>query len=101
MPGKGEKIAGRGWPARKFYLSPEAISLVEKHCAGTPLTMSAYIDALIKRDLAPPQPIEPPAASAERARQAALNRGIAAAKEAIREGLEKQPTPSKDFKLDV
>lgn len=50
-PGDGSVIADKGWPARKLYLSPEAIALMENHCKGTPLTMSAYVDMLIKRDL--------------------------------------------------
>lgn len=59
MVGDGTIIAGKGWPARKFYLSAEAIALMENHCKGTPLSMSAYLDMLIKRDLAPFRRVEP------------------------------------------
>ena len=58
-PGDGSFIADKGWPARKLYLSPEAIAMMENHCKGTPLTMSAYVDMLIKRDLLPKQRVEP------------------------------------------
>lgn len=117
-PGDGSVIADKGWPARKLYLSPEAIALMENHCKGTPLTMSAYVDMLIKRDLEQPSPyvpgalaatvkpeifdaykgtpLEPPAITEERAKQAALQRGIGEAKAALL----KQPT-KKDFDLDV
>lgn len=50
----------RGWLGRKYYLSPEAIELLESHCKGTPLTMSAYLDLLIKQGLAPPSSPFPP-----------------------------------------
>lgn len=119
-PGDGSVIADKGWPARKLYLSPEAIALMENHCKGTPLTMSAYVDMLIKRDLTenqypPPHTLpeiarrvaenealgatdrgEPPAVAEERAKQAALQRGIGEAKAALL----KQPT-KKDFDIDV
>lgn len=52
MAGKGTMLAKVGWPAKKFYLSPEAIELLRQHCEGTPLTMSAYLDLLIKQNLA-------------------------------------------------
>src|SRR5689334_10575727 len=111
-PGDGSFIADKGWPARKLYLSPEAIALMENHCKGTPLTMSAYVDMLIKRDATPlkrvepgefevpkrpggPPPAETPAVADERAKQAALQRGIGEAKAA----LTKQPT-KKDFDID-
>ena len=74
----------KGWPARKFYLSPEAIELLEGHCKGTPLTMSAYLDMLIKNALGSipvTKTQEPPAVSAERAKKAALDRGIAEARQ--------------------
>lgn len=112
-PGDGSVIADKGWPARKLYLSPEAIALMENHCKGTPLTMSAYVDMLIKSDLqqkqrepeppagyahviGPTSRNEPPAVAEERAKQAALQRGIGEAKAALL----KQPT-KKDFNLDV
>lgn len=80
----------KGWPARKFYLSPEAIELLEGHCKGTPLTMSAYLDMLIKNALgnipvikSQVFKVEPPVASEERAKKAALERGIEQARRAI------------------
>lgn len=62
MAGKGTMLAKVGWPAKKFYLSPEAIELLRQHCEGTPLTMSAYLDLLIKQNLgaAPPSSKFPP-----------------------------------------
>lgn len=45
----------RGWHARKYYLSDEAIALLVEHCKGTPLTMSAYLDQLIKQELGEPR----------------------------------------------
>ena len=92
MAGKGTMLAKVGWPAKKFYLSPEAIELLRQHCEGTPLTMSAYLDLLIKQNLgaAPPAPfpprpkMEPPAVSAERAKKAALDRGINEARQALK-----------------
>jgi hypothetical protein len=42
----------------KYYLSDEAIRLLVAHCAGTPMTMSAYLDQLIKTDLSSPQTAE-------------------------------------------
>lgn len=50
---KGTQTA-RGWKAKKYYLSDEAIALLMEHCSGTPLTMSAYLDGLIKRELDSP-----------------------------------------------
>lgn len=82
MAGKGTVLAKVGWPAKKFYLSLEAIELLRQHCEGTPLTMSAYLDLLIKQNLSSdsavrrPTVAEPPAVSAERAKKAALDRGI-------------------------
>lgn len=91
MAGKGTMLAKVGWPAKKFYLSPEAIELLRQHCEGTPLTMSAYLDLLIKQNLSPdsavrrpPTVAEPPIASAERAKKAALDRGIKEARQAIK-----------------
>lgn len=56
---EGEKT-GRGWRAKKFYLSDEAAALLKAHCEGTPLTMSACIDQLVKDKLGPPAlPIVP------------------------------------------
>lgn len=49
----GEETA-RGWKAKKYYLSAEAIELLAAHCKGTPLTMSAWIDMTIKRELDSP-----------------------------------------------
>lgn len=46
----GDETA-KGWKSRKYYLSDEAIALLVEHCNGTPLTMSAYLDGLIKREL--------------------------------------------------
>lgn len=46
----GEETA-RGWKAKKYYLSDEAIALLVAHCKGTPYTMSAWIDMTIKREL--------------------------------------------------
>lgn len=62
MAGKGTMLAKVGWPAKKFYLSPEAIELLRQHCEGTPLTMSAYLDLLIKQNLSaePPSSKFPP-----------------------------------------
>lgn len=48
--GDGVETA-RGWKAKKYYLSDEAIALLVAHCKGTPLTMSAYLDGLIKHEL--------------------------------------------------
>ena len=50
---EGDQTA-KGWVGRKFYLSREAVALLADHCKGTPLTMSAYIDGLIKRELDSP-----------------------------------------------
>jgi len=44
-------MEAKGWPGRKFYLSNEAFALLKAHCEGTPLTMSAYLDGLIKAQL--------------------------------------------------
>lgn len=49
---KGEETA-RGWRAKKYYLSEEAIQLLAAHCKGTPVTMSAWLDAVIKQHLSP------------------------------------------------
>lgn len=84
--GEGKEIKGLGWPARKFYLSPEAFDLLKAHCEGTPLTMSAYVDMLIKQALNPIVATnrgEPPAVAEERARKAALERGITEAHAAV------------------
>jgi len=47
-------MEAKGWPGRKFYLSNEAFALLKAHCEGTPLTMSAYLDGLIKAQLDSP-----------------------------------------------
>jgi len=47
------ETTSRGWKRKKYYLSDEAVALLVAHCKGTPLTMSAYLDGLIKDQLAP------------------------------------------------
>lgn len=47
---EGDETA-KGWKGRKYYLSDEAIALLMEHCRGTPLTMSAFIDDMVKREL--------------------------------------------------
>lgn len=109
-PGDGSVIADKGWPARKLYLSPEAIALMENHCKGTPLTMSAYVDMLIKRDAENPylpadykERIAPAETPAQRSRPGEYlgepKRGTAAdvpARERVTTAANK-----KDFDLDV
>jgi hypothetical protein len=55
----------RGWRGKKYYLSDEAIALLVAHCKGTPLTMSAYLDQLIKAELTPRGIASLPPAAAE------------------------------------
>lgn len=69
-------ITGRGWRGRKYYLSDEAVALLKAHCHGTPYSMSAALDLMIKerlgeagpkdrlsvaKDYAPAEPAEDPA----------------------------------------
>jgi len=104
-PGDGSFIADKGWPARKLYLSPEAIALMEAHCKGTPLTMSAYVDMLIKRDAAiPTRPGGPSSQPKADVRSFVLptpDAGSDAPSNPLNpDNVRKQPT-KKDFDLDV
>ena len=67
MAGNGTMLVKKGWRAHKYYLSDEAVELLEAHCRELHIPMSSYLDMLLKQNLAaatnaptlfPPRPDE-------------------------------------------